>query len=45
MFSAHQGGGYSSYIGQIGGRQMLEPGPGCEDQMTIFHEICHALRM
>lgn len=45
IFSARQGVGYSNAIGQIGGRPMLERGPGCEDQMTIFHEICHALRM
>ena len=45
MFLARQGVGCSSYIGRIGGRQTLELGPGCEDQATIFHEICHTLGM
>ena len=45
VFSARQGDSCSSYIGRIGGRQTLELGPGCEDQATILHEVCHALGM
>ena len=45
VFSARQNTGCSSYIGRTGGRQTIDLGPGCEDQATILHEICHALGM
>ena len=45
MFSSRQSESCSSYIGRTGGKQKLELGPGCKDQATILHEICHALGM
>ena len=45
VFSARQNAGCASYIGRIGGRQTIDLGPGCEEQSTILHEICHALGM
>ena len=45
VFSARKNAGCSSYIGRKSGRQTIDLGPGCEDQATILHEICHALGM
>ena len=45
MFYSRKKDSCSSYIGRTGGKQIVQLGPGCGDQGTILHEICHALGM
>lgn len=45
IFSEREKDNCVSYVGRIGRKQNIQLGPGCDDQGTILHEICHALGM